>query len=183
MERRKDQSLSADALDASSQGESSLRGLFPCRPLLEHLDPKANFPYREAPTILRWPRKRFVSCRIRLFRKIRLGRQGRDRQKRQLLSRIACSNPLWAAPRVHGELWKPGIDTSERTVPRSMPERRKSSLSPPVIADRLPGKRRGPNGPPQVRAGSRRLSLVHSWDLASGHNSLFGPGPRLRDGF
>ena len=38
---------------------------------------------------------------------------------------MAGSNPLWGAPRVHGELLKLGIDISERTVSRWMPKRRK----------------------------------------------------------
>jgi transposase InsO family protein len=38
---------------------------------------------------------------------------------------MAKSNPLWGAPRAHGELLKLGIDISERTVSRWMPKRRK----------------------------------------------------------
>jgi len=38
---------------------------------------------------------------------------------------MAKSNPLWGAPRVHGELLKLGIDISERTVSRWMPRRTK----------------------------------------------------------
>jgi len=35
------------------------------------------------------------------------------------------ANPLWGAPRIHGELLKLGIDISERTVSRLMPKNRK----------------------------------------------------------
>jgi putative transposase len=35
------------------------------------------------------------------------------------------ANPLWGAPRIHGELLKLGIDISERTVSRLMPKKRK----------------------------------------------------------
>jgi transposase InsO family protein len=38
---------------------------------------------------------------------------------------MADSNPLWGAPRVHGELLKLGIDISERSVSRWMPKGRK----------------------------------------------------------
>ena len=31
---------------------------------------------------------------------------------------MAAANPLWGAPRIHGELGKLGIDISERTVSR-----------------------------------------------------------------
>ena len=37
---------------------------------------------------------------------------------------IATANPLWGAPRIHGELVKLGIDVAERTVSRLMPKRR-----------------------------------------------------------
>src|SRR5512145_2979785 len=36
----------------------------------------------------------------------------------------AAANPLWGAPRIHGELLKVGIDVAERTVSRLMPRRR-----------------------------------------------------------
>ena len=40
---------------------------------------------------------------------------------------MAAANPLWGAPRIHGELLKLGIDVAERTVSRLLPKRR----SPP----------------------------------------------------
>jgi len=36
---------------------------------------------------------------------------------------MAAANPLWGAPRIHGELLKLGIEISERTVSRLMPKR------------------------------------------------------------
>jgi len=36
---------------------------------------------------------------------------------------MATANPLWGAPRIHGELLKLGIDVAERTVSRLMPKR------------------------------------------------------------
>src|SRR5207247_3109677 len=41
-----------------------------------------------------------------------------------LVTRMAAANPLWGAPRIHGELLRLGIDVSERTVSRLMPKRR-----------------------------------------------------------
>ena len=35
-----------------------------------------------------------------------------------MIRTIACANPLWRAPRIHGELQKLGIEVSERTVSR-----------------------------------------------------------------
>ena len=37
---------------------------------------------------------------------------------------MAAANPLWGAPRIHGELLKLGFDIAERTVSRLMPKRR-----------------------------------------------------------
>ncbi len=41
---------------------------------------------------------------------------------------MAKANPLWGAPRVHGELLKIGIDISERTVSRWKPKLRRPPL-------------------------------------------------------
>ena len=38
---------------------------------------------------------------------------------------MAQANPLWGAPRIHGELLKLGLDVSQRTVARLMPRRAK----------------------------------------------------------
>ena len=35
---------------------------------------------------------------------------------------MATANPLWGAPRIHGELLKLGIDVADRTVSRLMPK-------------------------------------------------------------
>jgi len=37
---------------------------------------------------------------------------------------MATANPLWGAPRIHGELLKLGVDVAERTVSRLVPKRR-----------------------------------------------------------
>jgi hypothetical protein len=38
---------------------------------------------------------------------------------------MATANPYWGAPRIHGELFKLGIEISERTASRRMPKCRK----------------------------------------------------------
>jgi hypothetical protein len=38
---------------------------------------------------------------------------------------MARANPLWGAPRIHGELLKLGFDVSERTISRLIPRRRR----------------------------------------------------------
>ena len=41
-----------------------------------------------------------------------------------LVTKMATENPLWRAPRIHGELLKLGIAIAERTVSRLMPKHR-----------------------------------------------------------
>ena len=52
------------------------------------------------------------------------GRPPINTEIRALITRIATANPLWGAPRIHGELLKLGIDAAERTVSRLVPTRR-----------------------------------------------------------
>ena len=42
---------------------------------------------------------------------------------RTLVDQMSAANPLWGAPRIHGELRKLGIDVSERTVSRLLRKR------------------------------------------------------------
>ena len=44
---------------------------------------------------------------------------------RELIGQMSQANPLWGAPRIHGELLKLGIQVSEATVSKYMPRRRK----------------------------------------------------------
>jgi putative transposase len=46
------------------------------------------------------------------------GRPAINREIRVLVREIATANPLWGAPRIHGELRTLGIEVSERTVSR-----------------------------------------------------------------
>lgn len=75
-------------------------------------------------TVLRWHREGFRRYWARKCRR-RPGRPGVDPELLKLIRRMASANPLWGAPRIHGELLKLGIDVSERTVSRHMPKRRK----------------------------------------------------------
>jgi hypothetical protein len=45
---------------------------------------------------------------------------------RALIRRMSRANPLWGAPRIHGELLKLGIEVSQATVGRYLPRRRKA---------------------------------------------------------
>ena len=53
------------------------------------------------------------------------GRPKIDPELRELIRRMCRSNPLWGAPRIHGELLKLGIAISEATVSKYMIKRRR----------------------------------------------------------
>jgi hypothetical protein len=52
-----------------------------------------------------------------------MGRPQVGSELADLVRTIALANPLWGAPRIHGELLKLGLDVSQRTVARLMPRR------------------------------------------------------------
>jgi transposase InsO family protein len=75
-------------------------------------------------TVVQWHRKGF-----RLYwqwRSRRLGRPKMSTEIRDLIRRMSLANPLWGAPRIHGELLKLGIKVSQATVGRYMPWRPKA---------------------------------------------------------
>jgi putative transposase len=74
-------------------------------------------------TVLRWQRRRFREYWTRLSRRPTGGRPRINTEIAALVRKIAAANPLWGAPRIHGELLTLGIDISERTVSRLMPKR------------------------------------------------------------
>jgi len=75
-------------------------------------------------TVLRWQRRRFREYWTKLSGHPTGGRPAVHAEIRALITRMAIANPLWGAPRTHGELLKLGIDVAERTVSRLMPKRR-----------------------------------------------------------
>jgi putative transposase len=54
----------------------------------------------------------------------RMGRPAVPADVRSLIRTMAQANPLWGAPRIHGELLKLGIDVSQATVAKYMGRRR-----------------------------------------------------------
>ena len=69
-------------------------------------------------TVIRWHREGFrrhwtAKCRKR-------GRPPIDPKIRALIRRMCDANPLWGAPRIHGELLKLGIKASEAVVSKYM---------------------------------------------------------------
>ena len=76
--------------------------------------------YVQADTVVRWQRERFRKFWARLSnpQRRRRGRPGTPQELRRLIEQMATANPLWRAPRIHGELEMLGIALSERTVSR-----------------------------------------------------------------
>jgi hypothetical protein len=69
-------------------------------------------------TILRWHRAGFRAY----WRWKSRGRPGRprvSRELRELIQRMSKENPLWGAPRIHGELLKLGFEIAESTFPNT----------------------------------------------------------------
>jgi putative transposase len=77
-------------------------------------------------TVLRWQRRRFREYWTRLSGRPRLGRPPISAETAGLIRKMAATNPLGGAPRIHGELLKLGIDVAERTVSRLLPKPRRS---------------------------------------------------------
>jgi transposase InsO family protein len=74
-------------------------------------------------TVLRWQRRRFREHWTTLSGRPTGGRPPVSAELKALVTRMAAANPLWGAPRIHGELLKLGIDVAERTVSRLIPKR------------------------------------------------------------
>jgi len=73
----------------------------------------------EPATILRWHRAGVRSYWRWKSRK-RAGRPRIDRELRDLNRRMSRENPLWGAPRIHGELLKLWFELAESTVSNGM---------------------------------------------------------------
>ena len=76
----------------------------------------------QADTILRWHRAGFRAYR-RWKSRGRPGRPRVSRELRELIRRMSKENPLWGAPRIHGELLKLGFVIAESTVSKYMARR------------------------------------------------------------
>jgi hypothetical protein len=73
-------------------------------------------------TVIQWHRQHGFR---RYWRwRSRSGRPSVDREVRKLIRQMSTANPLWGAPRIHGELLKLGIEVSQATVAKYMVRRR-----------------------------------------------------------
>lgn len=76
-------------------------------------------------TVISWHRKGF---RLYWTWKSGCGMPGRpevSQEARDLIRKMSMANPLWGAPRIHGELLKLGIEVSQATVAKYMVRQRK----------------------------------------------------------
>ena len=74
-------------------------------------------------TLVGWHRSGFRRCwRWKSGR--RVGRPRVQTKLRALIRQMSVENPLWGAPRIHGELLKLRFDVSQSSVAKYMPKRR-----------------------------------------------------------
>ena len=76
----------------------------------------------EPETIVRWHRAGF-RCYWRWKSRLRGGRPQISAELRALIRRMSFENPLWGAPRIHGELLKLGFDVAQSSVAKYMVKR------------------------------------------------------------
>src|SRR3954466_5840119 len=100
--------------------------------------------------LVRWHRAWFRSY-WRWKSRNRGGRPQIDTDLRALIGQMSLENPLWGAPRIHGELLKLGFEVSQSTVAKYMPKRR----------DR-PARAGGPSSG-TMRPRSRRWTCSWGW--------------------
>ena len=75
-------------------------------------------------TVVRWHRRAFATYWRWNSRPRHIGRPALASDLRVLIRHMREANPLWGAPRVHGELQKLGIDVSQATVAKYLGRRR-----------------------------------------------------------
>src|SRR5512140_161009 len=74
-------------------------------------------------TLVRWHRTGF-RCYWRWKSRPQGGRPQIDTELRALIRRMSVENPLWGAPRIHGELLKLGFEVAQSSVAKYMVKRR-----------------------------------------------------------
>ena len=74
-------------------------------------------------TLVRWHRAGFCLY-WRWTSRSRGGRPQIEADRRVLIRRMSAENPLWGAPRIHGELLKLGFDIAQSSVAKYMVKRR-----------------------------------------------------------
>ena len=101
-------------------------------------------------TVVRWHRQWLRRRWTRRSAQTRSGRPSTAAAIRRLVNRMGATNPLWGAPRIHGELGKLGIDVSERA---------RIGIPGPPICGRRPGTTRRRRPRPSNLPTTRRRAL------------------------
>ena len=96
-------------------------------------------------TVIGWHRKGFRRFWTRKSRRGKPGRPPVSSEFRGLIRRMSRENPLWGAPRIHGELRMLGFEVSEAAVSKYMPRHPK----PPSQTWRTFCQWRSKKGPPR----------------------------------
>jgi transposase InsO family protein len=73
-------------------------------------------------TLVRWHRAGF-RCYWRCKSRLRGGRPQLETELRALIRQMSVENPLWGAPRIHGELLKLGYEVAQSSVAKYMVKR------------------------------------------------------------
>jgi len=76
-------------------------------------------------TVVAWHRKGFRIYWTWKSRQAAPGRPTVPQEVRDLIRKMSLANPLWGAPRIHGELLKLGIELSQATVAKYMQRHRR----------------------------------------------------------
>jgi hypothetical protein len=74
-------------------------------------------------SVVRWHRAGF-RCYWRWKSRTRGGRPQIDAELRTLIRQMSIENPLWGAPRIHGELLKLGFEVAQSSVAKYLVKRR-----------------------------------------------------------
>jgi putative transposase len=76
-------------------------------------------------TVIAWQREGFRLFWTWKIRHRQVGRRAGPKEVRDLIRKMSRENPLWGAPRIHGELLKLGIDIGQTSVGKYMQRHRK----------------------------------------------------------
>ena len=80
------------------------------------IDRRSSLVIVKPETVIAWPRKGFSPFWTWKVRRGQSGRLAAPKDVRELIRKVSRKNPLWGAPRIHGELLKLGIDIGETSA-------------------------------------------------------------------